>query len=78
MHTERETNPDRTVDRVHYFFSYGKERSQLFFAETFGTYHVMGFCTLAPGGTRFQLHRPIIGMVGVDVTPGKAPNYIPF
>ena len=34
----------------------------------------MGFCTLAPGGTRFQLYRPIIGMVGVDITPGKAPE----
>ena len=43
------------------------------FAETFGTYHLIGFFTLAPGGgTRFQLHRPFIGMVGVDLTPGKA------
>ena len=32
----------------------------------------MGFCTLAPGETRFQLYRHIIGMVGVDVTPGKS------
>ena len=45
-----------------------------FLAETYGTYHLMGFCTLAPGGTRFQLYRPIIGIVGVDVTPGKAPK----
>ena len=27
----------------------------------------MGFCTLAPGGTRFQIYRPNKGMVGVDV-----------
>ena len=38
-------------------FSYGKARSQLF-AETFGTYHLMGFCTLALGATCFQLYRP--------------------
>ena len=49
-------------------------RSQLFFAATYGTYHLMGFYTLAPGGTRFQLYRPIIGMVGVNLTPGKAPK----
>ena len=30
------------------FFSYDKARSQVF-AETFGTYNLMGFCTLAPG-----------------------------
>ena len=44
------------------------------FAETYGTYHLMGFYTLAPGRARFQLHQPINGMVGVDVTPGKAPK----
>ena len=35
-----------------------------------------GFCTLAPGGTRFQLHRPTIGMVGVDVTPGNEKSLV--
>ena len=50
-------------------------RSQLY-AETYGTYHLMGFCTLAPGRARFQLHRPIKGMVGVDVTPAR-PRKIP-
>ena len=39
--------------------------------ENFGTYHLMGFYTLAPGKTRFQLY---LGMVDVDVTPGKAPK----
>ena len=28
------------------FNTYGGER---FFAETYGAYHLMGFCTLAPG-----------------------------
>ena len=56
----------RAVRRIYFF--YGMARSQLH-AETYGTYHLMGFCTLAPGGTRFQLYRPIIGMVGVDINP---------
>ena len=34
----------------------------------------MGFCTLAPGVTRFQLHRPIKGMVGVDENPRQEPE----
>ena len=54
-----------------YFFTVRRDLS-FFLAETYGTYHLMGFCTLAPGRTLFQLYRPIIGMVGVDVTPGKA------
>ena len=42
-----------------------------FFTETVGTNNIMGF---APGRSRFQLNRPIIGMVGVDATPGKTPK----
>ena len=47
---------------INFFCSYGKVRSQLS-AETFGTYHLMEFCTLALGRARFQLYRPILGMV---------------
>ena len=55
------------------FSSYGKARSQLF-DESYGTYHLMGFCTLAPGETCFQLYRHMIGIVDVDITQGKAPK----
>ena len=37
-----------------------------------------GILHFPPGETRFQLHRPFIGMVGVDVTHGKAPNIPSF
>ena len=59
-HNHQATGPDNMISMdpvvLPHYFSYGTVRQDLiFFAETYGTYHLMAFCTLPPGETRFQL-----------------------